>query len=379
MTMRTTRILIPTLAAALAAFWLAGCNRADTHDHDHGDYHHGHENDHDHGDHHGHAHGHAEDPLALPAPDREPAAAPARDRDPDAVVVSVDGVELTHGELARRKRMVAMRQGVPPQAIEQALEMMGPQLERQVIEQFVDVTLLLNEAQKRGLTVTGDKIDEVLQTLLTDLPPGMDFDDLLAQQGVTREEIRADIEKSEQIKALVDDETADIVRATDAEVQAFYDDHPEHFTTPEQVTASHILIEVAEDAVDDEKAAVREKLEGLRQQLVNGEAEFEALAAEHSTCPSGQQGGSLGEFGRGQMVGPFEDVAFSQPIGEISPIVETRFGYHIIKVTDRSESGVTAFDDVRDDIAEYLDGDQKGEKIQALLQVLRETAVIEHH
>lgn len=95
----------------------------------------------------------------------------------------------------------------------------------------------------------------------------------------------------------------------------------------------------SEDEVAAKKAAAKAKLEEIRQQLVDGKAEFAKMAEEHSSCPSGKRdGGSLGEFGRGQMVKPFEDAAFSQAVGAIGPVIETDFGYHIVKVTGKDEA-----------------------------------------
>ncbi len=299
--------------------------------------------------------------------------------DPSKPVVTVNGKHLTRGEADRRIRMIAMRQGVPPQAMDQALQMMGPQLKEQVIEQFIDVTLLLDEAERRELSISDEQVDEILNAILADMPPEMDFDEMLAAQGVSRQEIREDIRKSEKIKTLVEAHAGGLEPATEAQIAAFYAENSTHFETAAQVSASHILVMVDADAPDADKATARATIEEIQQKLATGEAEFEALAREHSECPSSAQGGSLGTFGRGQMVGPFEEAAFSQPIGEVGPVVETRFGYHLIKVTDRTDAGVTPLEDARADIIEHLEGDQKGQKIQELLGSLREDAAIVRH
>lgn len=103
----------------------------------------------------------------------------------------------------------------------------------------------------------------------------------------------------------------------------------------EQVTASHILLMYAGS---DRSSATRSKQDAQKQigeikTQLDGGADFAQLAQEHSDCPSGRQGGDLGPFGRGQMVGPFETEAFGLPVGGVSGVVETPFGYHIIKRT----------------------------------------------
>ena len=104
---------------------------------------------------------------------------------------------------------------------------------------------------------------------------------------------------------------------------------------PDQVRASHILLMYAGSARSSatrSKAEAQQQIAALEAELVGG-ADFAALAGQHSDCPSGQRGGDLGTFGRGQMVGPFEDAAFSMPVGATSGVVETDFGYHLIRRT----------------------------------------------
>lgn len=104
---------------------------------------------------------------------------------------------------------------------------------------------------------------------------------------------------------------------------------------PDQVQASHILLMYkgsARSTATRSKEAALSQIQGIKQEL-DGGSDFAALARKHSDCPSGQNGGDLGKFGRGQMVGPFETAAFGMNVGETSGVVETDFGYHIIKRT----------------------------------------------
>ncbi len=103
----------------------------------------------------------------------------------------------------------------------------------------------------------------------------------------------------------------------------------------DQVQASHILLMYqgsSRSTATRTKEEAQQQIQQLKEQL-DGGADFAKLAGEHSDCPSGKQGGDLGAFGRGQMVGPFEDTTFNMPVGTISDVVETDFGYHIIKRT----------------------------------------------
>lgn len=130
------------------------------------------------------------------------------------------------------------------------------------------------------------------------------------------------------------------VTVTEEEMQAFYKENPEHFAEPESAHAKHILVDTEEKATE------------IMTSIEKGEVAFEDAAKEFSSCPSNAQGGDLGEFGRGQMVPEFDQVAFEAEIGKIVGPVKTQFGYHLIKVEGRKEASVMPFEDVKD----YIQG-----------------------
>lgn len=119
------------------------------------------------------------------------------------------------------------------------------------------------------------------------------------------------------------------VTVTDAEVKQFFDENPDQFTNRQTVSASHILVDSEEQAA------------ALLKQIQNGEISFEDAAKAYSSCPSAQNGGSLGEFGRGQMVPEFDEACFTMKAGELRGPVRTQFGYHIIRL-----DGVNAGEDM---------------------------------
>ena len=155
----------------------------------------------------------------------------------------------------------------------------------------------------------------------------------------------------ETIGALLDQEVI-VTDADEAECRSFYEQNPASFQQGESASASHILFSLENGAVE---SLVKAKAEGILEQVKANPANFSALAKDHSTCPSGQEGGALGQFGRGQMVPEFENAVFSTAPGEIAPeLVETQFGYHIIQVTDRQDGEPVAFDDVKERLQEFL-------------------------
>ena len=120
-------------------------------------------------------------------------------------------------------------------------------------------------------------------------------------------------------------------------------DNEEQFVIEGSVQASHILLKTDEITDEAEKAKKKAEIEDIRKQLVEKKGEnFAELAKAHSDCPSSGKGGDLGEFGPGRMVPEFDKAAFAQEIGEIGPIIETNFGYHVIKVTKKTEGGKTS-------------------------------------
>jgi peptidyl-prolyl cis-trans isomerase D len=153
---------------------------------------------------------------------------------------------------------------------------------------------------------------------------------------------------------------AALAAPSDDQVKSYYDQHKDdRFTEQEQVHTSHILIPVAPDADDAAKAAARKKAEDILAKVKAG-GDFAALAKENSGDPgSATKGGDLGFFPRGRMVGPFEEAAFSLAPGTVSEIVESPFGFHIIKVEEKNPGGPQPIEKVRDQIVSTLT-DERG-------------------
>jgi peptidyl-prolyl cis-trans isomerase C len=162
---------------------------------------------------------------------------------------------------------------------------------------------------------------------------------------------------------------------TDEESKKYYDNHPDSFQNPEQIRASHILVKVDKDDGEEKKAAAKEKIKLIQHKVEEGE-DFAQLARENSEGPSSAQGGDLGYFKRGQMVKEFEDAAFALAPGEVSGIVETQFGYHLIKVVDKKEAGTISYDTVKNDLQNFLKRLKLTEEVTSLVDTLRKDATI---
>ncbi|MBI3712454.1 MAG: peptidylprolyl isomerase [Burkholderiales bacterium] len=140
--------------------------------------------------------------------------------------------------------------------------------------------------------------------------------------------------------------------ADEAMCRSFYDENQASFKQGEMAAASHILFNIGEGLA---ASLVKAKAEGILADLQKNPSAFAAMAREHSSCPSGKEGGALGQFGRGQMVPEFEQAVFSTEPGNITPeLIETQFGYHIIQVTERNGGDVVSFDEVKERLQAYL-------------------------
>lgn len=154
------------------------------------------------------------------------------------------------------------------------------------------------------------------------------------------------------------------VSVEDKEVEDYYNANKESFENPQTVSAKHILVETEEKA----KKIIEE---------INGGMDFETAAKTYSSCPSKEQGGSLGKFSKGQMVPEFEEAAFSLELGVVSKPVKTQFGYHLIKVEEKSEGSIKAFEEVKDSIKGKILQERQAFKYSELNKQLREKYSVE--
>jgi peptidyl-prolyl cis-trans isomerase C len=293
--------------------------------------------------------------------------------DPSTVLAVVNGSEITLGEFNKEMDvMISRMQGrVPPERIGQ----MRMQMRDQLLDSLITRQLLIEATDNADIELGEGEFDEAVARLTEGMPPGMTLNDMLAQANTSEEEFRKTLTTELKVRKLIETQAGEPVDPTDEELQAFYEENQQQFEQPETVEASHILIGIEAGATDEEKAAARAELETIREQLL-ADGDFAALAAEHSSCPSKAQGGNLGRFPRGRMVPAFEEAAFTQEIGTVGEVVETQFGYHLIKVIDRDEAGLTPLDEVKEQLSQYLAGQKQQEVVQAFIETLREKAEI---
>ncbi|VGO15900.1 Foldase protein PrsA 1 [Pontiella desulfatans] len=320
----------------------------------------------------------APEPVDLAATEdlfAEPVKANPLTSDPSAVVVRVNGEDITRGEILEMMNIAMQQLGgrVPPQQMQQIQGQMYEQIKNDLItKKLIDAAVA-----KADVVVEDAKVTETIEQIKTRIPEGQTLDSALAAQGTTLAELTENIKNDLATRQFLDTKTTGIPEATEAEAKEYYDANPDRFQKPEAVTASHILLNFEEGETDEAKAKKKTELEAIRANIIAGTITFEDAATQHSGCPSKEQGGSLGTFGKGRMVPEFEVAAFTQEIGEVGDVVETQFGFHIIKVTERTEEGVVSYDEAKEQIVAFLSGQKKQQAVADFIKSLRDSATIE--
>lgn len=246
-----------------------------------------------------------------------------------------------------------------------------PKLEAKALDQAIGAKLLLDQAQRLDLPVTAKDVDAEVARVVQQVGGEENYKKALSAQGISEADFRKELEKGARVNMLVNQACAHVADPTEDEVTAFYEAHKAEYVEPHQVLCQHILVKGSNDAALD-------KIKEIRERIVNDKADFAEEAKKHSDCPSGAQGGSLGWFGRGMMVPEFDKAAFEMKKGEVSGIVTTEFGYHIIYKADEKGGGQQTIVDVHDQIKDLLRHEARGKAMDAYVAELREKATIEY-
>jgi peptidyl-prolyl cis-trans isomerase C len=292
---------------------------------------------------------------------------------PGDMVAVVNGTIITQGEFDRVLDYELRRSAQSGQQIPDAQR---PKIENSILDSLIVGELLFQESKKKGIQVKPETVTEQLTKVKKRFPSEPEFKKALEENKLTESKIKADIKRDMAIQQLIDKEVDQKVQITDEESKTFYDTNPQLFQQPERVKASHILIKVDEGAPEEKKAEARKKIKEVQQKVQKGE-DFAELAKTYSEGPSAPRGGDLDFFGRGQMVKPFEDAAFSMKPNETSDIVETKFGYHLIKVVDKQPAKKMAYADVKDRIDKHLKDQKLRTERQLYFDKLKKDAKIE--
>ncbi len=298
----------------------------------------------------------------------QPGSEPAVDPDGEPVAV-VNGTALSNerfNDAVARNELQMRRQSQGAPISDTQLS----DMKSNILEGMINEELLYQEAQEKSISASNSEVEEQIQQYKGQYGDE-GFAQALSNAGMNEDQLRSEISRSLTIQKLLEQEVTSGIEVTDEEIRKFYDENTQMFEQSQSVKASHILIDTRDAETEEAKQEARARAEELLDQLEGG-ADFAELAREHSEGPSAQNGGSLPQFSRGEMVPPFEEAAFALEPGETSDVVETRFGFHIIRVEEKSAGGTTPYEEVKPQIAQYLEQQKQQEAVQSYLDELKD-------
>lgn len=305
------------------------------------------------------------------AVEKQPPAATPANKQP-GVIAAVNGFEVPiadfYRELNRTERLVLESGAVL------TCSRIG-RLKNEVAEALVRRELLYQESRKK-VQVSEAEINGDLNKLKQQYASESDFANALSIMKITPEALRTQVERALYIQKLVETQFVSQAAVTDKDIWAYYDRNRGSFRQPEQVRASHILIKVDPKWPEKRKAEARKKMEEILKKARAGE-DFAALAQAYSEDASAAKGGDVGYIRAGQVLKPFEEALFTLKPGEISEVVETSLGYHVIKAADRKPEMTTPFENLKDELRRLLKLEKGQQEASNYAAKLREKAKVE--
>ena len=246
-----------------------------------------------------------------------------------------------------------------------------------VLDNLIATELLYQESQKSGIKVEGKEINETYDAQKAQFQNDAEFQEALKQSQYNDSSFRDEIKQWLSIQHFIGKKFSENTTISDEEVKKYFNDNPDKFQQPAQVRASHIMIIVDSDADQSKKDDAKKQIEQVMRRLKAGE-DFAALAKEVSQdISSKENGGDLDYFSKGDLPQSFEDAAFALKPGEISGIVETEYGYHIIKLTDKIDAKKITYNESKEDIKNGLKTNKVNSDVNKYVAELRGKASVE--
>ena len=286
----------------------------------------------------------------------------------------VNGVEISLFRLERYFQDFLQERG-------RSVQMMtNPQayknLKREALEQLIEAELFWQAAQEKNLIAPPEQVRSAIERLRTVVGSEEALKRRLDNAGFTEATYLDYLKRMLSSQLYVEREVTSAVSVSDQAVHDFYAANRDKFVRPEQLSARHILIKLDPAADTVQRARARQRIDEILAEARKG-ADFAALAEKYSEDVTAASGGSLGRFPRGRMVKAFEDAAFALQPGELSGVVESPFGYHVIKLESREPGGPVPEAEVSGRVREYLLAVQRQRAVKDALEVLRARAKIE--
>ena len=293
-------------------------------------------------------------------------------KSPEGTIAVVNGAVITQEDLDTELSIAQQQFSNQDQPNAEQLA----DIKKNLLDGLIARKVLYQESEKKGIEVDDATIDERLANMKKQFPKEDDFKGMLEKMHLTEEALKPYLREGMAIQKLIEQKVVNNLKISDKDTKDYYDGHMDLFKQPGKIQASHILVKVEPGVDESVKAEALKKIKKIQKELrENGD--FAELAKKYSDCPSSAKGGDLGYFARGQMVKPFEEVAFSLKKGEISGITETNFGYHLIKAGDRKPEVIADYKDVKEKLVQYLQQMKTGEKVKKYIEGLKENSKIE--
>lgn len=282
-------------------------------------------------------------------------------------VMTVAGKQIKKADVVEKIKTM-----IPPQFIGQIpLEQM-----KEMVKGLLDLEILTALAEKDGFKPSEELVRKMISEQLAKVTPEQkkELEARLKLANKTIDSFIGDLAKDKNaqreaaISGWVLDKIAPTVAVSDEDVLKYYNENKERFVAPESITASHILITPEKKGDEASEKKAEDKAKSILAQIRQG-ADFGTLAETESACPSGKRGkGALGKMTKDQLDQDFWKAAFALKKGDISDVVKTQFGYHIIKLEDKSEATAPKYEDLKKDISEFLKGDKINKKVLEAVQ-----------
>ncbi len=318
-------------------------------------------------------------PAVKPNPPTAEPNAPAADANlSSAVTVTVNGVKITEGQINKvlQAKMEQLASRIPPNMKDQYRQ----QVRKRIVEVMTIEELLAQKEKEKNIVASPAEVNEQISKQMTkDNLTIDDFKSLLKAYGTDFSEYQKDMRKKIMFEKLMEDQfNSKVVKPTDEQVKTYYDQNIQQFQEPEKIHTKHILIR-PEDSNDPNqakaKAKAKAKAEDILKKLKAG-ADFNDMAKQYSACPSSKQGGDLGTQPKGTFVPEFEKAAYALKPGQMTDVVETQFGFHIIKLIEHANANTVSFAQSKDMIAQLLTNEQKKTIVENYIEQIKKTADI---
>jgi len=288
-------------------------------------------------------------------------------------VAKVNGSDISRANFDRQMERTRSRFQRAGRQIAPALE---TRLKENLIRKMVEEELIAQKAKAEGVTVTADELTAKVAEHKGRFGSDKAFQSFLERTNQSDADVKEDLEKN-LLRDKLFAKMLSSTEPTEADAKKYYEENLEKYKQKEQIKAAHILFKVEKETSEkDKKAKLAEAKKVLAEAKKSG-VDFGELAKQYSEGPTKERAGDLGTFSRGRMVKPFEDAAFAAKAGEVIGPVETQFGFHVIKVFEKTAEAQRTFDEVKDSILTSLKARQKSKATRELLDTLKTTAKVE--